>query len=207
MLTEWTAAQASEHPEKIAGFLREGKLGIVPTDTLYGLAVKISDGAAVDRMFRAKGRPEDKQTSVLLEDPDVMLQRLVANIPEKAQRLIDRFWPGALTLVLPAHPDVPSWIAGRARTVGVRQPAHPVLRRIIAALGEPITGTSANLTGGISPARRDQLSEALLERVDFLVTDDVLPGQRGSTVLDFTGPELRILREGDLPLLRIQEIL
>ena len=197
--------QVIQDPSKAVNVLRGGGLVILPTETLYGLAVRYQDENALERLFRLKGRSLGKQIPLLIEDPKNIVPHLVEEIPEVAQKLMDVFWPGPLTLIFKARKGVPRLIGGKSRTVGLRQSAHPVVRAIVTALGEPITGTSANLSGLPSPFNLEQISPSLLMASDLVIDGDRLKGRKGSTVLDFTGKEIKIIRQGDLPLSRIRE--
>ena len=130
--------------------LRRGGVVAVPTDTLYGLAVSALDVAAVERLFRIKGRPESRAMPLLLADA-ADIDRYAAEVPQVAWALAEAFFPGALTLVLRRGDVVPEAVTGGLDTVAVRVPDHPVPRTIVRELGAPITGTSANRTGSSAP--------------------------------------------------------
>lgn len=198
--------QIVQNPLPALKVLKGGGAVITPTDTLYGLAVRALDDAALERLFRLKGRSLERQVPVFVENPQDMLQSLVADVSPLAQKLIAEFWPGPLTLVMPAKPGLSRYITGNTQAVGVRQSAHPVIRAMIQALGEPLTGTSANLTDAPSPYSLDQIAPSLLQAVDLVIDGGLLTGRKGSTVLDLTGAEVKILRQGDLPLERILSV-
>ena len=194
-------------PSPVVEVLQVGGMVIMPTDTLYGLMVRCDDERALEQLFRLKGRAIDQKVPILMENPRVYLEKYVEKIPRQAQQLMDTCWPGPLTLVFKSHKDLPRLLVGPDRTIGVRNAAHPVLQAVLSELALPVTGTSANLSGGHSPFRLDQISSHLLKEVDLVVDGGELPGRKGSTVIDFSGKEMRILRQGDLPLTRIREIL
>jgi L-threonylcarbamoyladenylate synthase len=174
--------------------LRHGGVVAVPTDTLYGLAASAFNESAAARIFEIKGRPDNMAMPVLLADVSDM-ELCAVDVPDVALKLAERFWPGALTLVLKKSPRVPDVVTGGKNTVALRVPDHDVPGRIVRELGEPITGTSANRSGkpGLttSQAVRDELGDA----VDLIVEGDC-PGGLASTVLDLTGERPQILRQG-----------
>ncbi|MBI4233661.1 MAG: threonylcarbamoyl-AMP synthase [Chloroflexi bacterium] len=175
--------------------LRRGGLVAFPTDTLYGLGADGLNEAAVERVFEAKGRPYGMPLPLLLADP-ADLGRVASPVPDLALTLARRFWPGPLTLVLPKAPAVPTVVAGRGWTVGVRLPNHPVPRELARRLGNPITGTSANLSGQPPAATAAEVRRQLGDVIDLIVEGGPAGGGQESTVVDLTGPRPRIVREG-----------
>lgn len=178
-----------------AGRVTMGGVIVFPTRYLYGLGANALDPGAVVRVFALKGRSPAKAISVLVRD-EAMLRQLVPVIPTAAERLMERFWPGRLTLVLAANPALPAALTGGRGTIGVRLPAHPVCRGLLARLGVPITATSANLAGGSGAHTVDQVPRSIRQRVDLVLDAGPLPPGAGSTVVDLTVEPLRILREG-----------
>ena len=188
-----------------ADALRKGGVIAIPTDTLYGLAASVFDGPAVRRLFRLKGRPESAALPVLIDSAERVGQCAV-DISDTAWTLMEGFWPGALTIVLRRAPDIPAGVSGGQDTVALRIPDHPVPRAIVGELDAPITGTSANRTGG------DGLTTAQAVRLEFGGEIDlVVEGHAGtglpSTVLDLTSPEPTVLRVGALPASDIEKFL
>jgi L-threonylcarbamoyladenylate synthase len=174
--------------------LRRGGLVGYPTDTVYGLAARPSDDDAVERLFAAKQRRPDQSTPLLIASP-ADLARLVDDVPEVARRLIGAFWPGGLTIVLRRAPSFHSR-AVVGDTVGLRVPDHPVPRDLVRLLGEPITGTSANIAGGPEPLTADDVRAQLGDAVDLVIDGGRCPGGTPSTVVDCTTDPPRIVREG-----------
>lgn len=175
--------------------LRQGGVVAYPTDTLYGLGANAFNEAAVERVFEIKGRPHGMPLPLLLADADALVQ-VASEAPPLARVLAERFWPGALTLVIPRSPRVPELVSGRGWKVGVRVPDHPVPRELARRLGAPITGTSANKSGGPDPRTAEDVRKQLGETVDLVIEDGGLPAGQPSTVLDLTGPSPRIVRAG-----------
>ena len=153
MLLDGTDASAVE---RAAQMLADGELVAIPTETVYGLAARADDDAAVARIFEAKGRPADHPLIVHVAEPDGALQ-FASDMPAVARRLADAFWPGPLTLILPRVAGMADAAAARQNTIGVRCPSHPVARAVLAAahrLGVPgAAAPSANRFGRISPTQ------------------------------------------------------
>jgi L-threonylcarbamoyladenylate synthase len=181
---------------RAAALLRAGGVVAFPTETVYGLGALAFDPAAAARIFEIKGRPSFDPLIVHVLD-DVMLARVVAGVPPLARRLMDRFWPGALTLVLPKDPNLPGLVTAGLPTVAVRRPSHPVARALLEAAGAPIAAPSANPFGGLSPTRAEHVAAALGERVDLIL--DAGPSDLGleSTIVALD-PEPALLRAGSI---------
>ncbi len=190
--------------EAAAEHLRSGGVAAIPTDTIYGLAANALDEGAVERVFRLKRRPAGMALPLLVADASD-LDRWARDVPDEARRLADRFWPGALTLVLRKAPDVPHVATGGLDTVALRVPAHDTPRALARLLGCPVTGTSANRSG------RPGLTDADDVRREFegeccLVLDGQCHGGVASTLVDLTGAEPRILREGAVSREELSEV-
>jgi L-threonylcarbamoyladenylate synthase len=177
-----------------AAVLRRGGLVAYPTETLYGLGVLAADGAAVARLAEAKGRPDGKPMPLLAAD----LAQLdgVALLDPLARRLAQAFWPGPLTLVLPAAPGLPPAIVGGGATVGVRLTSNPVAAALSLAAGGALVATSANLAGAPPVARAADLDPALVARLDLVLDAGPTPGGPPSTVVAVAGGRLTLLRAG-----------
>ena len=178
-----------------ADVLHRGGVVAYPTDTLYGLGADITQPAAVEQVFDIKGRPHGMPLPVLLPNPEA-LSMVTDDVPPLAWTLARRFWPGPLTLVVPRASRVPAIIAARGWTIAVRVPDHPVPRELARLLGSPITGTSANLSGGPSPHTAEEVRRQIGDRVDLIIEGGPPPDGRASTVLDITQSPPRILRLG-----------
>ena len=181
--------------ERAVRCLLEGGLVAFPTDTLYGLAAAASNDRAVKRLFEVKGRPPNRPLPILIEsfdDADVIAK----DISPVARHLMEAFWPGGLTLVLRRHPRFRSLALAGGETVAVRVPDHPVALELLRRLREPITGTSANLSGLPGPRTAEDVRRQLGDRVDLIVDGGPCPGGIESTVVDCTVEPPRLLREG-----------
>jgi L-threonylcarbamoyladenylate synthase len=176
--------------------LARGALVVLPTDTVYGVAARPDLPEATARVFAAKGRPRDLTLPVLVADAGAA--GLAGSLDGRALSLAQRFWPGPLTLVVPRTEASTPWDLGEGRdTVGLRVPDHRWTRSLLEETG-PLAVTSANLSGEPTPPDCDGVKEALGDSVEVYVCDDPRPAGPPSTVLDLTGPEPRILRQGAL---------
>ena len=184
--------------ERAIEVLKDGGVVAVPTDTLYGLAADVFNLAAIDRVFDIKGRPQDLALPVLVSGWK-QVTRVAKNVPPQAQALAERFWPGALTLVVTKADGLPDRLTAGGVTVAVRMPDHPAPIKLINGLGGPITGTSANISGGADPSTLAELSDQIGGRVDHLFNEGPEPMGTASTVVDITSGEPKLLREGAIP--------
>ena len=178
-----------------AQLLRAGGLVAFPTETFYGLGAAALDPAAARRVFVVKGRPPSMPL-LLLVDSRAMVASVAAEIPPRASELMDRHWPGALTLVLRATPRVPTEVTAGTGTVGVRVPAHAVARALVRALGEPVTAPSANSSGAAPPVTAAEVLAQLDGAIDLILDAGATPGGVPSTVLDVTVEPPRVIRQG-----------
>jgi L-threonylcarbamoyladenylate synthase len=176
--------------------LRDSGVIAVPTDTVYGLLAVAADTAAVDRAYQAKQRDPDQPMPIFVGS--IEQAEIVADFNDAARRLAERFWPGALTLVLPKKPSYRTRAAAGGDTIGVRAPADPLLREMAEQLG-PLTGTSANIAGREECHTAAEVRAQLGDAVDFIVDAAPVATGKPSTIADCTQPAMvRNLREGDI---------
>jgi len=193
-VTLFHAAQVSE---AAAGILR-GEIVAYPTETFYGFAVDALAPAALDRLFLLKGRGESKASALLVSDL-AMLAELCAELPLRAGELARAHWPGPLTLAVPARAGLPSAIVTDG-CVAARVSSHPVAQALVAAVGRPITATSAN-PSGVPPIRRADLLPSLFPGGGFHILDGgETPGGAPSTLVRVRGDRVEILRPGPIVL-------
>jgi L-threonylcarbamoyladenylate synthase len=186
--------------------LKRGNLIVFPTETLYGIGADALNAAAVERVFQLKGRNRQNPIPVLVAN-EAMLLTLVSEIPPMARNLMDRFWPGPLTIVLTARADMPEALLNRDGGIGVRISSQPIATRLLLALGRPLTATSAN-PAGKQPARTVQEAIRYFHgQVDCFIDGGTLTSSIGSTVVEVSGGTLRIIREGEISVARLAEIL
>lgn len=182
--------------EAAARSLASGQVVGLPTDTVYGLAADPFGTGGVDRLFAAKGRPRSVELPVLVDSIEQAME-LATAVPDAARVLMDRWWPGALTIVLPRRPDLSADLGSDDATVGVRCPDHPVPRSLARRVG-PIATTSANRHGEPPLTTAASVAEAFGAAVAVVLDAGTCAGSP-STVVDCTGAEPRCLREGRVP--------
>lgn len=180
---------------KAAALIKKGGLVVFPTSTFYGLGAQAFDSEAVDRVFRVKKRDPQKPLLILIAQP-ADLAHLVQSIPTSATRLIEAFWPGGLTLVFQATDVLPPNVTGYTGKIGIRLASHPVASALVKAVENPITGTSANLSGRSSCSTVKRLDNSVKDQVDLVLEAGELGGGHGSTVVDVTGDPPTVLRQG-----------
>ena len=182
--------------EQAAQALRAGRLVAFPTETVYGLGAVATNDRAVAAIFAAKGRP--RFNPLIVHVTDAGAARVLARWNETAERLAARFWPGALTLVLPRAEGSPLslLVSAGGDTVGLRAPAHPVAQALLAATVLPVAAPSANLAGQVSPTTAEHVAAGLSHRIDLIVDGGPCPIGVESTVLDVTCTPPRLLRPG-----------
>jgi L-threonylcarbamoyladenylate synthase len=176
--------------------VRAGGLVVVPTDTVYGIGCLPFDTGAVDRLFEAKARPRRLELPVLVDS--VEAAGGISVVDDRARLLMDRFWPGALTLVLPRSAESRAWpLGGDETSIGVRMPSAAVVLELLRVTG-PLAVTSANRSGAPTPGSCDEVRSIFGAAVASYLCDDGVVTGRASCVVDLTTPEPRILREGAL---------
>jgi L-threonylcarbamoyladenylate synthase len=191
--------------DQAAAILRRGGLVGIPTETVYGLACLATDIDAVAAIFEAKGRPSFNPLIVHVADADA-LPELVRDLPTVAAALIDRFWPGPLTLVLPKTDVIDDLVTAGLPTVAVRCPDHPVARKLIERVGAPLAAPSANRYMHVSPTAAEHVLD-LGERVELILDDGPCRTGIESTVIGFAGDGRPcLLRHGGLAVDRIEAI-
>jgi L-threonylcarbamoyladenylate synthase len=198
-----TSEASRESLIRAAGILRSGGIVALPTETVYGLGANALDASAIEKIFVAKERPSWDPLIVHISDTE-MLQRVTASLPASAQTLIDAFWPGPLTLLLPKNDAVPDAVtAGRPR-VGVRMPQHPVAHALIREAGVPIAAPSANRFGRTSPTSAQHVAEDLDGRIDAILDSGETTHGLESTVIDVCEEPCVIYRPGVISLEQIR---
>ncbi|MCH7999436.1 MAG: threonylcarbamoyl-AMP synthase [Chloroflexi bacterium] len=185
--------------------LRDGGLVCYPTDTVYGIGAAAGDDAAVRRLFAVKGRSLDKPLPLLLAD--VSDAARVAEVTPLAKSLATRFWPGALTIVMRKAVSYRSLALAGGDTVALRVPDHEFVRRIVRALGEPITGTSANRSGTRAPMSAAEVALQMGEMVELIIDGGQSRTGLESTVIDITRDKPEIVREGAVSRGEVEEAL
>lgn len=190
-------------------WIRQGGVIAVPTDTLYGLAADPFNAAAVARVFAIKGRSAGRALPLIAADT-VQITAHIGPLTPMAQRLAARFWPGPLTLLVPAPAALVAEVAGGTGRVGVRVPGDAIARAICASADRPVTATSANMSGQPATADPDEVERTLGDTVDLLLDTGRTPGGEPSTILDVTNltdGAPRVIRAGAVSWDEIQRCL
>lgn len=186
--------------------LSAGEVVAIPTETVYGLAANALDGAAVAKIFAAKGRPQDNPLIVHIADKAALFG-LVREVPPAALKLADAFWPGPLTMVLPKADCIPPEVSAGLATVGIRMPSHPVARELIRAAGVPLAAPSANLSGRPSTTTAGHVLEDLGGLIPAIVEGGPCTVGVESTVVSLAGDVPRLLRPGGIALEQLRAVL
>ena len=186
----------------VAGAIRRGGLVAIPTDTVYGLAGDPFRPGVVERIFRLKRRAESQPILLLIDSPD-RLRGLVRDIPAVLRTVAHHFWPGPLTVILPAAACVPRSVTAGTGTIAVRWPASPFVRALIREAGAPLTGTSANMSGRPAAVTAEDAARQLGAGVYYVVDGGRSRSRLPSTLLDLTGKP-RIVRNGAVPAARLK---
>lgn len=195
-----------EELKKQAELLKEGKTVIFPTETVYGLGANALDENAVKKIYEAKGRPSDNPLIVHIYDREEV-RDLAKDISNKAEIVMDKFWPGPITIILNKKDIVPNTTSGGLDTVAIRMPSHKIARELIKQSGLPIAAPSANISGRPSPTKGNHVKEEMDGRVSGIVLGGNCDFGLESTVLDLTGEVPMILRPGSITKEELEEVL
>ena len=188
-------APSVDQIQAAAQIIRAGGLVAFPTETVYGLGGNALDPTAAAKIYAAKGRPSDNPLIAHIADREE-LEELVSEIPAAAEKLMDLYWPGPMTLVFPKTDKVPYGTTGGLETVAVRMPSHPVARALIRAAGVPIAAPSANLSGRPSPTKAEHVFEDMDGRIEMILDGGEVGIGLESTIIDVTGEVPSLLRPG-----------
>ncbi len=176
--------------------LNQGGIVIIPTDTAFGISCRIDDESAIKRLFEIRKRPISQATPVLFDSIE-RVREFVYPFDPKVEDLMDKQWPGALTVVLRCKVDkVPDLVRGGGENLGVRIPDHEIPRKIVEGIGVPILGPSANFHGEKTPYTFSELDKSLIKLVDFIVEGKTKGENLASTVIDCTDRPWKVIRQG-----------
>jgi L-threonylcarbamoyladenylate synthase len=192
--------------QQAARILRDGGVAVFPTETVYGVGADIRNVDAARRVFGLKNR-KPSQSLMAHCASSVQMFEYVAKVPEWAQPLINRFWPGPLAMIFRSTDKVPSVVTGGGRTIGIRMVGHPVARDLLEELGAPIAGTSANRHGEPATSRFAAVNPSLLEQVDVALDAGLCGSDVPSTVLDVTSDPPRLVRLGAVSVQAIEAVI
>lgn len=197
-----TDTQAFAHAVRL---LRAGKVIAFPTDTVYGIGADGFNERAIEQLFIVKERERGKAIPYLLADAKD-LAKVAREIPRAARLLAANFFPGGLTLVVPASARVPKILIAGGDTIAVRVPNHPTTRALIDSLGAPLAATSANISGGENPANAQEVLAQLDGRIPLILDGGATRGNIPSTVVDVTSDPPKVLRVGVISIKEIEEV-
>lgn len=194
--------------EEIERYLRAGKLIIYPTDTVYGVGGIIESEETIENIYKAKERNFKSPLIVLVSDVEKIEKIAYINEKnrEKIEKLIKRFWPGGLTIILKRKDNVPDIMVSGGETVGIRMPEHEIALNIISRAGGMLPTTSANISGEATPKSYVELSEKFKSRVDIIVDGGECPIGSASTIIDLSD-EPKILRLGAISVEEIEKVI
>ncbi|MBZ9621621.1 threonylcarbamoyl-AMP synthase [Clostridium sp. FP2] len=181
-----------------------GGLVVFPTETVYGLGCNALDALAVEKIFKAKGRPQDNP--LIVHVADFNIEPLVKEIPNIAKRVMDKYWPGPITLIFNKSELIPMTTSANLDTVGIRMPSNLIARKLIEAAGTPIAAPSANISGRPSPTEVESCIEDLSGKIEYIIGGDKSEVGLESTIVDCTCTPLCILRPGAITLEMLREI-
>jgi L-threonylcarbamoyladenylate synthase len=202
----WREDKAAELWQAAREHLAAAALLALPTETFYALAAHPFQEKALERLFSLKGRSPDKPVLLLVSGPN-MVPRLARDISALARELMARFWPGPLTLILPARPELSPRLTGGTGGVGLRQPRHEVTCSLIAALDLPVTGTSANRAGQPPLTGAAAVEQEFGDDLALILDAGPCPGGLPSTVVEVVGGPPRLVRAGAVTVNDIREVI
>ncbi len=189
-----------------AQLLKQGELVAIPTETVYGLAANAMDGTAVEKIFAAKGRPQDNPLIVHIDSIE-MWKTLVVEVTEDAKKLADAFWPGPLTIILPHNGNLAEQVCAGLDTVAVRVPSHPVAQKVISESGLPLAAPSANLSGSPSPTEAKYVLQDMQGRIPLILEGGSCEVGVESTVISLAGKKPILLRPGYITKEQLEQVL
>lgn len=184
--------------------LAEGGLVAFPTETVYGLGANALDEHAVEKIFKAKGRPQDNP--LIVHVADFNIEHLVTEVPYLARQIMKKYWPGPITLIFNKSDLIPSTTSAGLNTIGIRMPSNLIARKLIEAAGTPIAAPSANISGRPSPTDVESCIEDLSGKIEYILGGDKSEVGLESTIVDCTCTPLCILRPGALTIEMLREI-
>jgi L-threonylcarbamoyladenylate synthase len=190
----------------ISRILHTNGLAVYPTETFYGLGANCFSEKAVARIYRLKKRERTKPLSVIVSSMD-MVKEITSERPELFYLILDQFWPGPLTIVMKASKEFPDYVTGPSKTIGIRWPDQKWLNALVHKTGFPVTATSANVSGKKEVASAKKAIKIFEGHVDLVVDGGKTKGDLPSTVLSLVSGKPKILREGALPLKKLEPYL
>lgn len=192
--------------DEVVKILKKGGIIAFPTDTFYGLGVDAANDDAVKRIYSVKERDYDKPILILMDNKD-KVSKYVKDIPQIAKKLIDKFWPGPLTIIFYASSAVSQSLLGKGNKIGIRIPNNPLTLLFLKTADRPVTATSANMSGEPSPAEPKEIKENLCKKIGIILDAGRTTGIKESTVIDVTELSPICIREGMITIKEIEDFL
>lgn len=191
---------------KAAEIIKNSGVVVFPTWCLYGLAADAFSPEAIKKIYKIKRRKSENPLLLLVKDRH-QINKLVEKIPKSAEKLINQFWPGRITLIFEAKDTVPGILTAGTGKIGIRLPEHPVARALLNQLENPITGTSANISTAPGCNSIKKMDRSIIKNTDLTLDSGTLKGGTGSTIVDVTTNPVTIIREGEISAEEIYKIL
>ncbi len=193
-ITRVTKANRQAIVKKAVALLKQGKVIVFPTETVYGIGADALNKKAAAKIFRLKKRPKNQPLQILISDiSDV--KKFASRVPQKAVRLMKQSWPGPLTAVIKKNGRIPNIVTGGLKTVGLRMPDHPLALEIIKALGRPLAASSANISGASPPKTAKEAARHFKSGVALVIDGGRCRIGKASKVLDLTGKQTKLIRK------------
>lgn len=204
MDTSLLPAQQESSIQRALELLQAGECVAFPTDTVYGLGADPFNISPIIKLFEVKGRDSNKAIAVLIGDLD-QISLITASFTDLAKKLVEKFWPGGLTVIVPKRTDIPDLLSPN-QTIGIRMPNHPIALRLLREFG-PLATTSANISGKQNPLNAVDVHMQLNSRVPLILDGGACYGGIPSTVVDCTGEKPVILRQGAIAAADIEALI
>lgn len=189
-----TKANRQAIVKKAVALLKQGKVIIFPTETVYGIGADALNKKAAAKIFRLKKRPKNQPLQILISDMSDV-KKFTSRAPQKALRLMKKSWPGPLTAVIKKNGRIPNIVTGGLKTVGIRMPNHPLALEIIKALGRPLAASSANISGVNPPKTAEEAARHFKSGVALVIDGGRCRIGKASKVLDLTGKKTKLIRK------------
>lgn len=204
MITEEEKLHLISHLHEAAYHLQDHGVVAFPTETVMGLGVAYDDEIAYNRLNKIKRRPEDKPYSLMVQEPEQI--EMFAVVDERSKKIIDAFLPGPLTMLMPVKNDVPFWVTHGGPTIGIRVSSHFITEELLSFVGRPLLVPSANRSGEKPAMTSEEVKQIFGDELDYIVEGHAENGVP-STIIDVTGPEIKIIRKGSITLEMINEVI
>lgn len=191
-------AASGDYSREAIAVYKAGGVIAYPTESFYGLGVDPYNEAAVEKLFEIKGRPADKPIPLIVSDMQ-MVEKVASHLSPAARGVMERYWPGPLTIIVEAKKGLPEKLTAGTNSIALRIPGSETARRLVETIGAPLTTTSANPTNMMPATTAEMVKGYLGYTLDLIIDGGALPGKMPSTIIDLTGGEPELVREGLMP--------